>query len=130
MKQSPTKNSTRVKKIVCLYPLYLPSSFQLTPVQGTNSAAPTPPSVGVSHFRHTLPSPGHCHVLGPTEQSAFKQERQHLSVRLTCPPTSHAFARTRHHLSGGACRGSLENAKILTNPEILSKGRQKSLGCM
>lgn len=42
-------------------------------------------SVGVSHFYHTLSSPGYCHVPGPTELRGFKQERQHLSDRLACP---------------------------------------------
>lgn len=50
--------------------LFFSSSFpfKLTRVQGADSAAPILPSVGVSQFRYTFPSPGHCHVPGPTEQ--------------------------------------------------------------
>lgn len=62
-----------------------PPPFKIRPVQGADSAAPTQPSEGVSHFCHTFPSPGHCHASGPTEHGGFEQERQHLSVRLACP---------------------------------------------
>lgn len=55
----------RVNKLFLLHPLFLPSPF--FNVQEADLAAPTPPSVGVSHCCHTLPSPGHWHVPGTTE---------------------------------------------------------------
>lgn len=43
-----------------------------------------PPSVGVPYVSYVFSS-GHRHVPGSSEQRGFKQERQHLSVRLACP---------------------------------------------
>lgn len=82
-----------LSKLFLLHPLFGPSTPPFQNVQGADSAGPTPPSVGVSYFCHTFSSPGHCHVPGPTEHRGFKQERQHLSVRLVRP---------RHHMPSPA----------------------------
>lgn len=85
MQRSATKHTQISQKLVHLFPFILALPFYS--VRGADSAASHPAlrTVGVSHFRHTFPSPGHCHGPGPTEQRGFKQERQHLSVRLACP---------------------------------------------